>query len=99
MNEGILYQPDENPGHLTSLIHGFQHTITLIGTMAATAQFIFISRLSLLRRVITPTVVGTVLMVVAFTVASSVFVRLPDLPAGSPSGAAPVLAGATMLSR
>ena len=175
-NEGILYQPDERPNHLSTLAHGFQHVMGAIGAMAATAsivsvaggqsedylawiffsslvvcglgrilqtirfwrfgsgyplsvvsasafiavcittlsdggpamlssliavsallQFLFIARLSLLRRIITPTVAGTVLMLMSATIISTVLGRLPDMPAGAPDAAAPVLAGSTIV--
>ena len=69
---------------------------SLIG-VSALLQFVFVSRLSLLRQVITPTVAGTVLMLVAATVILSVLNRLPDMPAGAPDVAAPVLAGVTII--
>ena len=65
--------------------------------VGAAASFVFVSRLSLLRQVITPTVAGTVLMLVAATVILSVLNRLPDMPAGAPDVAAPVLAGVTLI--
>ena len=176
INEGLLYQPDERPGHLASLLHGFQNVMGSIASMAATVsivalaggqtedylswlyftslvtcglgrilqtrriwrfgsgyslivassssfiavcitalsnggpatlssliaisalvQFAFITRLSLLRRIITPTVAGTVLMLMSATIISVVLGRLPDIPEGAPMIAAPILAGATLL--
>ena len=175
-NEGILYQPDERPNHLSTFVHGFQHVMGAIGAMAATVsivavaggqsedylawiffsslvvcglgrilqtlrfwrfgsgyplsvvsasafiavcittlsdggpamlssliavsallQFLVISRLSLLRRIITPTVAGTVLMLMSATIISTVLGRLPDMPAGAPDAAAPVLAASTIV--
>ena len=176
INEGLLYQPDERPSHLASLLHGFQNVMGSIASMAATVsivalaggqtedylswlyftslvtcglgrilqtrriwrfgsgyslivassssfiavcitalsnggpatlssliaisalvQFAFITRLSLLRRIITPTVAGTVLMLMSATIISVVLGRLPDIPEGAPMIAAPILAGATLL--
>ena len=65
--------------------------------ISALIQFAFITRLSLLRRIITPTVAGTVLMLMSATIISVVLGRLPDIPKGAPMIAAPVLAGATLL--
>ena len=175
VNENILYQPDERPGHLASVVHGFQSVMTLMAVMAATAsiiavaggqsqgylswilfsalvvcgiggilqtfrfwrfgsgyslivvsasafiaicisallaggpallsslivassliQFVFISRLSWLRRVISPLVAGTVLMLLASTIITVVLSRLSDLPEGAPPVAAPILAGTTL---
>ena len=50
---------------------------TLI-VVAALVQFLFISRLSLLRSLITPVVAGTVLMLSAATVTTIVLGRLPE---------------------
>ena len=68
---------------------------TLI-VVSALLQLLFISRLSLLRRVITPVVAGTVLMLMAATVITIVLGRLSDVPEDAPGAAAPVLAGVTM---
>ena len=57
--------------------------------ISALIQFAFITRLSLLRRIITPTVAGTVLMLMSATIISVVLGRLPDIPKG-----APMIAGA-----
>ena len=171
-NDGLLYQPDEQPSHPESFLHGFQNVMGRMAAMAATAsivaiaggqsedylswilfaalvvcgvgtmlqtrqfwrfgagytlsisasssfiaisisalagggpamlssliaasaliQFAFISRLSLLRRLITPVVAGTVLMLLASTIITVVFGRLSDLPEDAPDMAAPILAG------
>ena len=175
INENILYQPDEQPSHPASVVHGFQSVMTRMAAMAATAsviavaggqsqgylswiffsalvvcgiggilqtfrfwrfgsgyslsvtsssafiaicisallaggpallsslivassliQFVFISRLSWLRRVISPLVAGTVLMLLASTIITVVLSRLSDLPEGAPPVAAPILAGTTL---
>ena len=76
---------NSGPAMLSSLI-----------VVSALIQFLFISRLSLLRRIITPVVAGTVLMLLAATIITVVLSRLSDLPEGTPSVAAPILAGTTM---
>ena len=68
---------------------------TLI-VVSALVQFLFISRLSLLRRLVTPVVAGTVLMLMAATVITIVLGRLSDVPEDAPDAAAPVLAGVAM---
>ena len=68
---------------------------TLIA-VSALLQFVFISKLSLLRRFITPTVSGTVSMLVSATIISVVLSRLTDMPEDAPAVAAPVLAGITL---
>ena len=175
VNESVLYQPDERPGHPASFVHGFQSVMGAIAAMAATVsivalaggrsedylswlffasllvcglgrilqtlrfwrfgsgyplsvvsasafiavcittlsdggpammssliaisaliQFGFISRLSALRRIITPTVAGTVLMLMSATIILVVLGRLSDVPESAPAFAAPVLAGVTL---
>ena len=50
-----------------------------------------------LRRIITPVVSGTVTMLIAVSVLPIAFDAVQDLPADTPSGAGPVIAGATLL--
>ncbi len=50
-----------------------------------------------LRRIITPVVSGTVTMLIAVSVLPIAFDAVQNLPAGTPSGAGPVIAGATLL--
>ena len=50
-----------------------------------------------LRRIITPVVSGAVTMLIAVSVLPIAFDAVQDLPAGTPSGAGPVIAGATLL--
>ena len=45
-------------------------------------QFLLAARLSLLRRIFTPTVTGTVIMLIAATVMPIIFVSLNDVPEG-----------------
>ncbi|MDE2677105.1 MAG: xanthine/uracil/vitamin C permease, partial [Gemmatimonadota bacterium] len=59
-------------------------------------QFLISSRLSLLRRFITPTVAGTVIMLIAVTVMPIGFDLSFLAPEGAPRGAAPLTALATM---
>ena len=59
-------------------------------------QFILAARLSLLRRIFTPVVTGTVIMLIAATVMPIVFDTLKDVPEGSPPVAAPLAALATL---
>ena len=59
-------------------------------------QFLISSRLSLLRRVITPTVAGTVIMLIAVTVMPIGFDLLFTAPEGAPAAAAPMTALTTM---
>jgi NCS2 family nucleobase:cation symporter-2/xanthine permease XanP len=76
--------------------------ISLLATLVVISslfQFLFASRLALLRRIITPTVGGTVIMLIAVTVFPFVFRMLSDVPEGIDpgSGAAPATAITTFL--
>ncbi len=59
-------------------------------------QFALAARLSLVRRIFTPSVAGTVIMLIAVTVMPIVFNTLDKVPEGAPALAAPVSAGITI---
>ena len=59
-------------------------------------QFALAARLSLVRRIFTPSVAGTVIMLIAVTVMPIVFDMLDQAPEGAPALAAPVSAGVTI---
>ena len=59
-------------------------------------QFALSARLAWLRRIITPTVGGTVIMLIAASVTPILFGQLTDVPAGTSPAAAPVSAGVTV---
>ena len=73
------------PGLMASLI-----------VMASLFQFVLATRLSWFRRVFTPTVAGTVLMLIPVTIGPLVLGRLTDVPEGASPEAAPVTAGVTL---
>ena len=60
-------------------------------------QFAFSARLSLFRRILTPTVTGTVIMLTPVTVTPVIFQQLTNVPPGTPPLAAPLSALATLL--
>ena len=60
-------------------------------------QFVISARLSLFRRLLTSTVMGTVLMLTPVTVMPVIFDQLKNVPAGSPPAAAPLSALVTLL--
>lgn len=60
-------------------------------------QFAFSTRLSLFRRVLTPTVTGTVMMLTPVTVMPIIFQQLQNVPAGTPHAAAILSALTTLL--
>lgn len=64
--------------------------------VSSLVQFALAARLSLLRRIFTPVVSGTVVMLIAVTVMPVIFGTLTDVPAGAASAAAPLTALATL---
>ena len=81
---------------ISALAAGGPALLSTLMVVSSLIQLVFIARLSWLRRVISPVVAGTILMLLSATVLSAVFSRLSDLPAGAPPVAAPVLAGTTL---
>ncbi len=70
--------------------------VTLV-VVASLFQFLLSARLALFRRILTPTVSGTVLMLVPVTAMPEIFGMLDQVPAGSPSHVAPLSALATVV--
>ena len=81
---------------ISALVAGGPALLSSLIVASSLIQFVFISRLSWLRRVISPVVAGTVLMLLASTIITVVLSRLSDLPEGAPLVAAPILAGTTL---
>ena len=75
--------------------------LALLGTLVAVSalvQFLFAARLSLLRRILTPAVGGTVIMLIAVTVFPIAFDLLTKTPPGMAAGSeGPTVAGITFL--
>ena len=82
---------------VTSLVEGGPGLLATLVTISALFQFLLSERLSLLRRIITPTVAGTVIMLIAVTVMPIIFGMLADVPEGTPAAAAPVSAATTLI--
>ena len=61
-------------------------------------QFALAAWLPFLRRIITPVVSGTVLMLIAVTVVPVAFARLAEVPDDAPAGAGPAVALATLVA-
>ncbi len=72
-------------------------TMASLIVISSLFQFLLASRLSLLRRIFTPIVTGTVIMLIAATVMPIIFDSLNDVPEGSPQAAAPVAALVTLV--
>ena len=81
----------------TALAEGGPGMLATLVLCSALGQFLLASRLALLRRVITPTVAGTVIMLIAVTVMPMIFDMLKDVPDGAPPAAAPASATVTLL--
>ena len=81
----------------SALVAGGPVMLSALMLISGLIQFVFISRLSLLRRIMTPLVAGTVLMLLSVTVIPPVLRTLPNLPEGSLTATAPVLGGMTLL--
>ena len=71
---------------ISALLAGGPALLSSLIVASSLIQFVFISRLSWLRRVISPLVTGTVLMLLASTIITVVLGRLSDLPEGAPPG-------------
>ena len=75
---------------VTALVEGGPGLLATLVTVSALFQFGISTQLSLLRRILTPTVCGTVIMLIPVTLMPIMFGMLADVPAGSPPAAAPV---------
>ena len=81
---------------ITALTEGGPALMSSLILVSSLVQFIVASRLSALRRVITPVVSGCVFMLIAATVMPSLFELMQDVPAGTSPTAAPVTAAVTI---
>ena len=81
---------------VAALVQGGPAMLATLVLVSSFFQFLLSSRLSLLRRILTPAVAGTVIMLIPVTVMPIVFGMLGDVPKGSPSLAAPLSAFVTM---
>ncbi len=77
---------------------GWPALLATLIVVSSLFQFLLGSRLVLLRRVITPLVAGTVIMLVAVTIMPIAFNMLAKPPAGAPPAAAPASFGVTLVS-
>ncbi len=82
---------------VTALVQGGPAMLATLVLVSSFFQFVLASRLSLLRRVLTPAVAGTVIMLIPVTVMPIVFGLLNDVPEGAPALAAPLSALVTVL--
>ncbi len=82
---------------VAALAEGGPAMLATLVVISSLFQFIFSTWLSLFRRILTPAVAGTVIMLVAVTIMPIIFGMLTDVPDGVPAPAAPVSALATIL--
>ena len=83
---------------VTALAEGGPAMLATLVVISSLFQFTLSNRLSLLRRILTPTVAGTVIMLIAVTVMPIVFDMLTEVPEGSPTPAAALSALATIVA-
>ena len=83
---------------VAALVKGGPETMASLIVVSSLFQFLLAARLSLLRRIFTPVVSGTVIMLIAATVFPLVFNTLTDAPEGTPAGVAPAAALATLVT-
>ena len=82
---------------VTALAEGGPGLMAALVLVSALVQFFFAARLSLLRRVVTPVVAGTVIMLIPVTVLPIAFGMLTQVGEDVPLGEAAICAGATLL--
>ena len=83
---------------VVALVEGGPAMMATLVVISSLFQFMLAARLSLLRRIFTPVVTGTVIMLIAATVMPIVFDTLKDVPEGSPPEAAMLAALATLVA-
>ena len=81
---------------VTALVEGGPATMASLIVVSSLFQFLLASRLSLLRRIFTPVVSGTVIMLIAVAVMPIIFDTLKEVPDDVSPIAAPISALATL---
>ncbi len=82
---------------VAALAEGGPALLAVLMLVLSLFQFAFSARLSLFRQILTPTVMGTIIMLTPVTVMPVIFDQLENVPAGSPPSAAPLSTLATLL--
>lgn len=77
---------------VTALVQGGPTLLATLVVASSLFQFLLAAKLSLFRRLLTPTVAGTVVMLIAVTVMPLVFDMVTESPEGSSSWSAPASA-------
>ncbi len=81
----------------SALSEGGPTLLAVLMLILALFQFLFSARLSLFRQILTPTVMGTVIMLTPVTVMPVIFDQLNNVPVGLPAVAAPLSAIVTLV--
>lgn len=81
---------------ITALEQGGPGLLATLIVCSSFVQFFLAAKMALLRRIFTPTVAGTVLMLIPVTIVPIVFRKLSDVPEGTVQHAAPVTAFVTL---
>ena len=84
------------PMSVTALVQGGPALLATLIVMSSLVQFMLGAKMAVLRRVFTPTVAGTVLMLIPVSLAPIISKKLSEVPAGTPEVAAPVTALVTL---
>ena len=71
-------------------------TMASLIVVSSLFQFLLAAKLSLLRRIFTPVVAGSVIMLITATVMPAIFPLLAAVPGGTPGYAAPLVAAVTL---
>ena len=82
---------------ISAIAEGGPAMLATLIVVSSLFQFALSARLSLFRRVLTPTVAGTVIMLIPVTVMPIIFDLLKNVPDGAPQLAAPLSALVTVL--
>ena len=83
---------------VAALVQAGPATMAALIIVSSLVQFFLAARLSLLRKIFTPTVAGTVIMLIAATVIPFVFDSFDDVPEGTDSIAPVVAVGVTFIT-
>ena len=83
---------------VVAMVEGGPSLMATLIVISALFQFALAARLSLLRRIFTPVVSGTVIMLIAATVMPIVFDTMTAVPEGTSGAAAPIAAAATIVT-
>ncbi len=83
---------------ITALVEGGPALLATLIFISSLFQFALATRLSLLRRIITPVVSGTVVALIAVTIMPIAFQMVSAVPQGASPAAAPVSATATLVA-